>query len=203
MISVATELWYDVTRNGGNQLCHSYSVYYVSPFSVGKICSQVMVEIWLILLHLNPFLDPVISTTAKKICWRILSDAVEVSCKKLVRDTSTVENDCSCSVCSCCLIAACDDMTCVRSGFTNARLCTVTLPNCTKHYYHIHIYQSTFVEVIKQVMWSLGPACLPAYTKYVLECQRRWIPALLKYLPPLDLAVWAIIKGILNMIKWA
>lgn len=47
------------------------------------------------------------------------------------------------------------------------------------------------------------PALLPAYTKYVLECQRRWIPALLEYLPALDLAVPTIIKGIPNMEKWA
>lgn len=135
--------------------------------------------------------------------WRMLSDAVEASCKK-VRDTShsqewflvlnklMLSNHCMQP-----------NTTCVRSGFTNAHLCIVTLPDCTQHYWHIHIYQSMYVEVIKQVMCSLGPACLPAYAKYVLECQRRWIPALLKYLPPLDLAVWAIIKGTPNMVKWA
>lgn len=54
------------------------------------------------------------------------------------------------------LIAAYNNTTCVRPGFTNAHLCTVTLPDCTKHYKHIHIYQSTFVGVIKQVVWTLA-----------------------------------------------
>lgn len=53
-----------------------------------------------------------------------------------------------------CLIAAWNNMTCVRSTFTNAHLCKVTLSHCTRHYQHIHIYQSTFVGVIKWIAWT-------------------------------------------------
>lgn len=68
-----------------------------------------------------------------------------------------------------------------------------------------HTYLSKYVCRGHQMrrVDSCAPAPPPAYTKYVLECQRMWLPALVEYLPALDLAVPTFIKGILNMVKWA
>lgn len=94
-------------------------------------------------------------------------------------------------------VVTCNNMTRVGPAFTNAHLCTVTLPDCTKHDKHMHIYQSTFAEVVKWVVRIFPPA-LPAYTKCVLGCLRRRIPALLEYLQAFDLAVSSI-----TMLKWS